>query len=342
MPLAVNRLESTERRLLSNPELGRSYSKVIEDYLQKGYIHKVTGLEAIGEGQKWYLPHFPVVWPDKTTTKTCLVFDASAKLKGVSLNDKIKQGPKLQRELFDVILRFRKGLVAIVCDITEMYLQIRLQPSDRSYHRFLWRDLEQTRPPEEYEFERVVFGVNASPFMAQFVVQEHAKSHQAELPMAAETVLKSTYMDDSMDSVPDVESGCELYNQLSKLWGSAGMQDQKWLSNSPEVLACIPPEDRAAEISLEEGELPSVKTLGVLWRSKEDVFAFQPSPPPADYKLTKRSIWRKLATIFDPLGFISPFIVRSKIIIEELWAAGLEWDEPVVGDLAGKEDRLFK
>lgn len=61
MPLAVNRLESTERRLLSNPELGRSYSKVIEDYLQKGYIHKVTGLEAIGEGQKWYLPHFPVV-----------------------------------------------------------------------------------------------------------------------------------------------------------------------------------------------------------------------------------------------------------------------------------------
>ncbi|XP_071842043.1 uncharacterized protein [Apostichopus japonicus] len=223
-----------------------------------------------------------------------------------------------------------------------MYLQIRLQPSDRSYHRFLWRDLEQTRPPEEYEFERVVFGVNASPFMAQFVVQEHAKSHQAELPMAADTVLKSTYMDDNMDSVPDVESGCELYNQLSKLWGAAGMHARKWLSNSPEVLACIPPEDRAAEISLEEGELPSVKTLGVLWRSKEDVFAFQPSPLPADYKLTKRSILRKLATIFDPLGFISPFIVRGKIIIQELWAAGLEWDEPVVGDLAGKVDRWFK
>lgn len=86
---------------------------------------------------KWYLPHFAVVRIDQVTTKTCVVFDASAKYGGVSLNDMIYQGPKLQRELFDVLLCFRRYPVALVCDIAEMYLRIKLCPGDRSCHRFL-------------------------------------------------------------------------------------------------------------------------------------------------------------------------------------------------------------
>lgn len=108
-----------------------------------------------------------------------------------------------------------------------MYLQIELAPHDRPYHRFLWRNLDQSQPPEEYEFQRVVFGVNASPFLAQFVAQEHDKANRSEFPLAAETVQKSTYMDDSMDSVSSQEDGCELYRQLSTLWGSAGMHARK-------------------------------------------------------------------------------------------------------------------
>ena len=67
-----------------------------------------------------------------------MVFDASAKCKGVSLNDMIHQGPKLQNELFDVLLRFRRYPIAVVCDIAEMYLKIELNPDDRPFHRFLW------------------------------------------------------------------------------------------------------------------------------------------------------------------------------------------------------------
>lgn len=105
-----------------------------------------------------------------------------------------------------------------------------------------------------YEFNRMVFCVNTSPFLAQYVAQEHAKVHQKEFPKAAETDLKSTYMDDSVDSVATTEEGCELYRQLSRLWESAGMHARKWLSNSSEVLSNIPPEDRASEINLEEGK----------------------------------------------------------------------------------------
>ena len=83
------------------------------------------------------------------------------------------------------------------------------------------------RDPDVYEFDRVVFGVNASPFLAQFVAQHHATIHKEEFPIAAETVLKSTYMDYSMDYVPDIKTGVELYKQLLGLWESAGMNPRK-------------------------------------------------------------------------------------------------------------------
>ena len=57
---------------------------------------------------------------------------------------------------------------------------------------------------------------------AQFVAQENATRHQDVYPLAAETVLKSTYMDDLLDSVETVQDGIQLYKELDSLWGIAG------------------------------------------------------------------------------------------------------------------------
>ncbi|XP_064619459.1 uncharacterized protein LOC135482907 [Lineus longissimus] len=329
--IAEKRLMSTENKLLKHPEIAKSYCQVIQQYQGKGFIKKIKQSEEDRDDEKkshqWYLPHFPVLRPDKATTKTRIVFDASAKVAGDSLNDKINMEPKIQNELFEVLLRFRRHPVAIVCDIAEMYLQITLEEEDKRYHRFLWRDLDRTRDPEIFEFQRLVFGINSSPFLAQLVSQEHARAHRKQYPRAAETILKSTYMDDSLDSVNDDEEGKKLYRDLSALWKGAGMHARKWLSNSPEVLAIITDEDRASEINLEEGYLPSEKVLGVLWKAEEDAFAYQLTPPAADLKLTKRSLLRRIATIFDPLGLMSPYVIQGKIIMQDVWMCGVEWDE---------------
>ena len=81
----------------------------------------------------WYLPHFPVVRMDKTTTKVRIVFDCAAKCNGISLNDMIYAGPKLQQDLFNVLVRFRRNPVGIACDIKERYLQIEIEEQDRSH-----------------------------------------------------------------------------------------------------------------------------------------------------------------------------------------------------------------
>ena len=165
------------------------------------------------------------------------------KYNGVSLNNAIYQGPKLQRDLFDVLLhvRFRRFQVVLIWD---MYLRIGMAPSSRPLHRFLWRDLGQSRPPVEYQFNSLVFGVNSCPYEVQFVSQKHATANKKQNSKAAETILESTYMADSMDSVPSAEECLELYDQLSKLWESAGMHTRKWLSNSKRILEKIPEEDR--------------------------------------------------------------------------------------------------
>ena len=133
--------------------MARDYSDTLNKYVEKGYVRKIENEETTSG--KWYLSHFPVIRPEKETTKTRIVFDASAKCQGISLNDNIHQGPKLQRELFDVLLRFRKQPVAIVCDIAEMYLRINISENDRPYHRFLWRSMNTDQTPEEYEFNSV-------------------------------------------------------------------------------------------------------------------------------------------------------------------------------------------
>lgn len=176
--------------------------------------------------------------------------------------------------------------------------------------------------------------MNLSPFQAQFVAQEHAKRYQSEFPLAAETILKSTYMDDTMDSVPDVKTAIELYNQLSELWSSAGMYARKWLSNKPEVWQNIPSSDCATEVDLDRGELPHAKTVGVLWSPVEEVFKFQVNQSAEKRDQTKRNFLKGIATLFDPLGLLTLYTVRAKILLQEMWASGVDWDEPVGENLS--------
>ena len=148
-------------------------------------------------------------------------------------------------------------------------------------------------------------------------------------------------MDDSMDSVQDETSGIELYRQLSTLWEKAGMHARKWLSNSAAVLEKIPEEDRALEVDLDKGNLPSLKTLGVLLLAKEDVFTFRASAPKESFQLTKRSYLKKIASLFDPMGFLAPYTIQSKILLQEMWASGYGWDELLDPNLSQKAKNWF-
>ena len=339
--MALSRLRSTERNLKKDSRVAEEYRATIQAYVEKGYLRKVPSDEQPLDNV-WYLPHFPVVRMDKTTTKVRIVFDCAAKCNGISLNDMIHAGPKLQQDLFNVLVRFRRNPVDIACDIKEMYLQIEIDEQDRSHFRLLWRDLDPNREPDVFEISRVVFGKNSAPMESQFVAQENARRNQDRYPLAAETVLKSTYMDDSIDSVENDDEGVELYRQLKALWGVANMQARKWISNSPKVIEAIPTEERATEIVINSGQDPITKTLGISWNSTEDVFTVTASPLAPEFQTTKRNVLRKVATIFDPLGFVCPYVIVAKILLQELWMRGYDWDDEVQDKIANKIGAWFE
>ena len=91
----------------------------------------------------------------------------------------------------------------------------------------------------------------------------------------------------------------DLYQQLSHIWGKAGMHARKWLSNSTKVLEQVPEGDRATEVDINTGQLPTIKTLGLFWIATEDMFAFKVNTWNETVPITKRTFMGKIATLFD-------------------------------------------
>ena len=164
------------------------------------------------------------------------VFDASVKKHGLSLKDTINAGLGLQNDLFCILVRFRKEKIAVVGDISEMYLQIKIHNEDRKFFRFLWRNGDTSKQPKTFEFSRVVFGITCSPFLVQFVSKFNAKLHKNQFQLAAETIQESTYVDNVLDSLDSEEKAILLCKQLIQMWDLANMTIRKWISNSPKVL----------------------------------------------------------------------------------------------------------
>ena len=252
--LGKRRLRSTERKLSKDPEVANSYQSVINEYLEEKYIRKVL----LTNQNRNVSGCFRIF--QKETTKVRIVFDGSAMCEGKSLNTEALPGPKLQSDITDILIKFKKEPVALAGDISQMYHQLVLHSEDQPLHRFLWRNLDSSKEPEVYEFIRSIFGGCYSPFCAQYTWQQHAEDHRDQYPLAAMAVQKNCYMDDLMPSVENITKARDMRQQLTNLGDRANFHVRKWISNCHEVLEDIPERDRASEINLEKNELPVTKT----------------------------------------------------------------------------------
>ena len=88
--------------------------------------------------------------------------------------DNLLNGPDLLNNLVGILLRFRGGKIGIMADVEQMFHQIGVCEEDRDSLRFLWRDLDETRPPDEYQMTVHVFGAVDSPCCANYALQRTA------------------------------------------------------------------------------------------------------------------------------------------------------------------------
>ena len=79
-------------------------------------------------------------------------------------------------------------------------------------------------------------------------------------------------------------------------------------------------------ITSEYEHTPIFKTLGMVWNAETDMFSFYQEIPEFS-PWTKRKCLSAAAKIYDPLGLITPFILRARLFIQTLWEFEQGWDE---------------
>ena len=128
-----------------------------------------------------------------------------------------------------------------------------------------------------------------------------------------------------------------LYRRLA----SRGFQLTKFFTNCDVLKEIIPEKDIILVKALnykDENSLQSI--LGMEWESKTDCFIFKCSFADEVFeKITCHKVLSIYSMIFDPLGFIQPFILKPKLLIQDLSRLKYAWDDEVL-DTVKKELKI--
>ena len=326
--VAEHRLVLLKKRLIRDSELHRKYASFMDDLFEKGHARKVPDEWRDGS-HAWYLPHHPVIHPQKPD-KVRVVFDCAAKFQNVSLNQQILQGPDLTNSLTGVLTRFRAERTAIMADIEKMFYQVRVPTEDSKYLRFLWwPDGDVNKSPEEFQMLVHLFGGVSSPSCAGYALQRTVEDNAEHFDEdTVQTVRRNFYVDDCLKSVESDQRASRLVDQLRQLLAKGGFRLTKWISNSCDVIQSVPVSERAGSIKeLDLENLPVERALGMQWDVQSDTFRFKivvKDRPP-----TRRGILSVISSIYDPLGFVAPLILPAKAILRDLCQKGLDWDDRI-------------
>ena len=360
--MAVRRLRGLHRRLRQNPAILQEYDRTIQDQIEKSVMQRVEPHTCESGRKLHYLPHQAVVRQNKETTKVRVVYDASAQSTGPSLNDCLYAGPKFHQRILDILLRFRTHRIPLTGDVEKAFLMISVAEQDRDVLRFLWfNDATQDDPDMiELKFTRVVFGVSSSPFLLNATIKHHLEKFLVTHPETVTSILQSIYVDDVVFGAKDEESAYKLYRESKKIILEGSFNLRKFSTSCPSLRARINQEEGPEASTRSAGSLeetfakstlmgtPPEKTseqkiLGVNWDTNSDQLTFDPqelAEQAVKLEPTKRNVVSLIGRFYDPLGALSPVVIKFKILMQEICESRVEWDQPIGDSLVRKWQQL--
>ncbi|GFU63497.1 integrase catalytic domain-containing protein [Trichonephila clavipes] len=203
---------------------------------------------------------------------------------------------------------FRLNTIAITADIERAFLQISLRDEDRDAVRFLFPDIRsnQTDPYkfQVYRFKRVMFGINVSPFLLSATIKHHIENYREQYPAATEMLDTCLYVDDVISGADDISQALKALRHI--------------LVTRTTVLK-----------SLRQG-------LGIPWDVVHDYFTIDVKgllQLDTSKPITKRIVLQSAGKIYDPVGFLSPYTIKLKCLLQELWLRKLSWDDELPPDI---------
>lgn len=134
--LALGRLRSLYKKLSQAPRLLQDYHSIILKQLEDSIIEKVD-FRMTTDNYTHYLPHHPILQPEKSTSVQP-VYDGSSKsaVGRKSLNDNILKGTNWLNDLVTTLIHFRRFNNVATADIAKAFHQIAINEDDCDVVRF--------------------------------------------------------------------------------------------------------------------------------------------------------------------------------------------------------------
>lgn len=176
--------------------------------------------------------------------------------------------------------------------------------------------------PKIFRLKRVLFGVTSRPFLLAGVIKLHLQNYFHIYPETCSMLNESMYVDDLLSGASNEEMAFKKSKEAKLIMSEAGMTLRKWKSNSTKLENLW--ENSEIEFGLKEtnkfqDNTVSLKVLGLIWDRHKDTFKFDVTNLIEFIKnsdRTKRTVIRTAGKIFDPIGFLSPFIMRLKMLFQ--------------------------
>lgn len=206
-----------------------------------------------------------------------------------------------------------------------MFHQIRLLPEDKPLLHFLWSAMRKEEELSVYEWQVLPFGTTCSPCCATYTLQRHVKNNSQGNEDILDTVERAFYVDNCLHSLTDANDTRKLIDQMRELLSAGGFEIRQWASNVPSVVEHLTVETRAAskEVWLSQhGQDPEELALGLHWNCLTDHHGYRHRP--MEYSQpTLRNVYKVMASQYNPLGYLIPYSTRAKILVQNLWKAGV-------------------
>ena len=183
------------------------------------------------------------------------------------------------------------------------------------------------------------YGTASAPYLATRCLQQLAEDESNDFSLAPETLTNNFYVDDALCGASTLEDALRLEQELIALLGRGGFHLRKSCASHPSILEAVPLDCREVDVPIELDSNEGIKTLGLLWHPLSDQLLIskgtcvQRLRELKNSPISKRIVSSIVATIFDPLGLISPVVIVYKIFLQQLWLHKLHWDEQLPFEL---------